>query len=336
MDTHTHIPDTGEAMVGDWGARRTGLRFATMALLEDYKMKRGLLFGGILVAALVAFELFNFSTTEFALTDVLGGERFLGIHWATILAVAFCGIDFAGLARLFTPERGDGEPIEMWYLLGAWFLGATLNAMATWWAVTLTLLNHDIGNEVLSREQILTFVPVLVAALVWLTRILIIGTFSVAGERLFSQAEKAVRQAQGPRPLGDSAPYAPIPAWPGAARIIGERQTPQSAEAPAGGGQSPPSDWRAARRGSGAFGPQAAAPVQPAPTQRPQPANSNPRYPRPAPKPSAASRPLAGFVDGDSPGEERWAPDDLPPFVRRATAGSGRPANGATGAKTIE
>jgi hypothetical protein len=100
------------------------------------------------------------------------------------LAIAFCAIDFAGLARLFTPERGRNEPKEVWYLMGAWLLGATMNAIMTWWAVSLTLLNHNLGNEVLSREQLLDIVPVFVAVLVWLTRILFIGAVTVAGERL--------------------------------------------------------------------------------------------------------------------------------------------------------
>ena len=36
----------------------------------------------------------------------------------------------------------------------------------------MTLLNNPIGNEVMSREQLLKIVPIFVAVLVWLTRIL--------------------------------------------------------------------------------------------------------------------------------------------------------------------
>lgn len=142
--------------------------------------------GVFLVVALVAFELFNFDTTRYALRNLLGDVRFAGIGWATILAIAFCAIDFAGLARLFTPERGKGEPTAVWYLMGAWLLGATMNAVMTWWAISLTLLTHDFGNEVLSREQLLRWVPFFVAILVWLTRILFIGAISVAGEYMFA------------------------------------------------------------------------------------------------------------------------------------------------------
>ncbi|MEI2607908.1 MAG: hypothetical protein V9G20_04675 [Candidatus Promineifilaceae bacterium] len=145
---------------------------------------RHLAIGMILVVALIAFELFNFDTTQFALESLLGDVRFLGLSWATILAIAFCAIDFAGLARLFTPERGNDEPKEVWYLTGAWLLGTSMNAIMTWWAVSLTLLNHPLGNEVLSREQLLKIVPLFVAVLVWMTRILFIGSLTATGEKL--------------------------------------------------------------------------------------------------------------------------------------------------------
>ena len=143
------------------------------------------LIGLLLLIALLAFELFNFDTTKYALTDFFGNTSFAGLRWATILAIAFCAIDFAGLVRFFTPERENETPVEIWYLMGAWMLGATLNALMTWWAVTLTLLNHDLGNEVLSREELLRYAPLFVAALVWLTRVLFIGAFSVIGGQIF-------------------------------------------------------------------------------------------------------------------------------------------------------
>lgn len=161
------------------------------ALKHRLKLQRGLAFGLIIIAALLAFELFNFSTTEFALSDLLGDLSFLGVRWATILAIAFCGIDFAGIARLFTPEEGADEPSEVWYLFGAWLLAATMNAMLTWWGVSIAILNHQsLGNAVIPRDLLLRVVPVFVAVMVWLIRVLIIGTFSVAGTRLFSQSEQ--------------------------------------------------------------------------------------------------------------------------------------------------
>jgi len=155
------------------------------------KLSRGWAFGVIIIAALLSFEIFNYSTTDFALTDLLGDLQFLGLRWATILAIAFCGIDFAGIARLFTPEIGADEPTEVWYLFGAWLLAATMNAMLTWWGVSIAILGHQsLGNAVVERGTLLKVVPIFVAVMVWLIRVLIIGTFSVAGERLFSQADK--------------------------------------------------------------------------------------------------------------------------------------------------
>ena len=185
--------------------------------------------GFTLVIALFAFEIFNFDTTRFALTNLMGDVSFFGVSWATILAVAFCAIDFAGLAHMFTPERGTNEPREVWYLTGAWLLGASMNAVMTWWAVSLTLLNHTFGNEVLSREILLQYVPVFVAVLVWLTRILFIGAVAVAGERLFERTSHSTGAAQRApsvprRPaMPGGAPNRPVPRPMNAApRTIGD------------------------------------------------------------------------------------------------------------------
>ena len=159
--------------------------------LKGIRMQRGMLFGTLIVAALLAFEIFNFGTTEFALGDLLGDLTFLGVRWASILAIAFCGIDFAGIARIFTPEQGADEPTEVWYLFGAWLLAAAMNAMLTWWGVSIAILNHEtLGNAVVARETLLKVVPIFVAIMVWLIRVLIIGTFSVAGDRIFSQLDQ--------------------------------------------------------------------------------------------------------------------------------------------------
>jgi hypothetical protein len=158
------------------------------SFLRQARLQRGLVLGAIILAALLAFEIFNYSTTEFALTDLLGELRFAGIRWATILSIAFCGIDFAGIARLFTPNSGQygSGHNETWYLFGAWMLAATMNAMLTWWGVSLAVINHQtLGNAFIGREVIVRAVPIFVALMVWLIRVLIIGTFSVAGQQLF-------------------------------------------------------------------------------------------------------------------------------------------------------
>jgi len=155
------------------------------------RMNRGAAWGMMIVGALLAFEIFNFSTTEFALRDVLGNLAFAGLPWATVLAVAFCSIDFAGIARIFTPQQGGDEPTEVWYLFGAWLLAAAFNATLTWWGVSIAIVSRaNSGSaQVLGGHTLTAVVPVFVAVMVWLIRVLIIGTLSVSGDRLFSTAD---------------------------------------------------------------------------------------------------------------------------------------------------
>ncbi len=163
------------------------------------RFQRGMVFGMLIVTALLAFEVFNYSTTDFALTDLIGDLNFIGIRWATILAIAFCGIDFAGIARLFTPEQGREELTEVWYLFGAWMLAALMNATLTWWGVSIAILNHQtLGNAVIARETLIKVVPIFVAVMIWLIRVLIIGTISMAGERLFNQDRTASPRQHAP------------------------------------------------------------------------------------------------------------------------------------------
>ncbi|MFZ6031636.1 MAG: hypothetical protein ACOYYS_28345 [Chloroflexota bacterium] len=156
--------------------------------LPQLPISRNMVVGGLIFMALIAFEAFNYSSTEFSLSDLIGDLKFMGIRWATILAIAFCGIDFAGIARLFTPEKGKDEPAEVWYLFGAWLLAAGMNAILTWWGVSVAIVNHQTsGGAVVAQQTLVKIVPVFVAIMVWVIRILIIGTFSVAGEHLMWQ-----------------------------------------------------------------------------------------------------------------------------------------------------
>jgi hypothetical protein len=172
--------------------------------------QRNKLFGVMIIGALLAFEIFNFSTTEFALKDVLGDLAFAGMRWATILSIAFCGIDFAGIARLFTPEQGADEPAEVWYLFGAWILAAAMNATLTWWGVSVAIANHtSMGSAVIKTATIQTVVPIFVAVMVWVIRILIIGTFSLAGERMFGMGDSRTRRPVSQQQIPTRTDYRP-------------------------------------------------------------------------------------------------------------------------------
>jgi hypothetical protein len=161
--------------------------------IPPIQLHRNMVWGLLILGALVAFESFNYSTTEFAMRDMLGDLRFGGIGWATILAMAFCSIDFAGIAFMFSNGRAR-QGLEIWYLFAAWLLAATMNATLTWWGVSIAIIQHGtLGNGILSREAILQVVPAFVAVLVWLIRVLIIGTLITAGKKFFNGNDAPVR-----------------------------------------------------------------------------------------------------------------------------------------------
>jgi hypothetical protein len=200
------------------------INFQLISFLKNASLKRGVIFGAILTCALIAFEISNFGATSFALGDILGNLQVAGVRWATILAFAFCAIDFAGIARIFTPEQGRDEPAEVYYLFGAWLLAAGFNAMLTWWGVSVAIQNHSIqGGALVGQETMTRAVPIFVASMVWLIRVLLIGTFSIAGDRLFSLADMNTRYSSyrnepmysAPQPkatFGSSATNYPRPA----------------------------------------------------------------------------------------------------------------------------
>ena len=179
-----------------------GLRALFRDLTHGRRFNRGAAWGMIILVALLAFEVSNFNATRFALRDILGDLSFGGLQWATILAIAFCGIDFAGIARVFTPEQGADEPKEVYYLFGAWLLAAGFNAILTWWGVSVAIVNHTSasGGAVISNETMTKVVPIFVAAMILLIRVLIIGSFSLAGDRMFTTAERSASERNYARP----------------------------------------------------------------------------------------------------------------------------------------
>ena len=182
--------------------RSLPIKFNIIPLVQRAAQNRGLIFGGIILSALLAFEVFNYSSTAFALHDILGDLSFGPLAWSTILAVAFCGIDFAGIARIFTPEQGRDEPAEVWYLFAAWLLAAGFNATLTWWGVSVAILKHNAeGGALLGQSAMTNIVPIFVAGMVLLIRVLLINTFSIAGDRIFSMADEQASQSVQNKPV---------------------------------------------------------------------------------------------------------------------------------------
>ncbi len=187
-------------------------------LLDSLRENPDSLYMAIIVAALVAFEVFNFSTTDFALQGMFGSQSAGGMSWSTILALAFCGMDFAGIARLLAPRGEEAESRDSWFLLGAWVLAAAMNAGLTWWAISIAVYNQPVNTAlILDPMTFVTAVPVLVAVMVWVIRILIIGTLvSSLNKVLCSKQPKKEQIKQQPfgfRPGVQTVPagYRPIP-----------------------------------------------------------------------------------------------------------------------------
>ena len=167
----------------------------------------------IIVSALLAFEIFNFSSTDFALRDMLGDQSIGWLSWSTILALAFCGMDFAGIARLLMPQQKDrqDEP-GGWFLLGAWVLAGAMNAGLTWWGISVAVYNQPVDNAlIIDPMTFVTVVPVVVALMVWCIRILIIGALVTSLSRPDAARQKSAAQARQ-NPIGFKANRQAMPA----------------------------------------------------------------------------------------------------------------------------
>ena len=156
------------------------------------KSQKGLLYIVVIVMALIAFEAFNFGTTDYALADLLGSLEIFGIRWATLLSIAFCAIDFTGIAKLFAPQSVKREKGSGWYMFGAWILAATMNAILTWWGVVMAMENHSVlSTAIVDASFVGKAVPTFIALMVWVIRILLIGSLSKKEDHLLKETGEA-------------------------------------------------------------------------------------------------------------------------------------------------
>ncbi len=177
------------------------------------KTRKELLYIFVFSIALVAFEAFNYSTTDFALSDLLGELSFLGLRWSTLLSIAFCGIDFAGIALLLAPQDTPDHARSAWFMFGAWILAATMNAILTWWGVVLAVQSHPVVSAGVLNEGFVTrTVPVFIALLVWVIRIMIVGSLSRKTERLSEEAPQSGTAGMSRRELRQAQSRAAHPA----------------------------------------------------------------------------------------------------------------------------
>ncbi len=149
----------------------------TNQFFKNVRVRSNSLYMAVIILALAAFELFNFSTTDFALRDILGNQGSGTLAWSTILSLAFCGMGIAGIAKILASPQEDAGNRSSWYLLGAWVLAAAMNAGLTWWGISVTIYNQPAhAVMIIDPMTYVTVVPVIVAVMVWVIRVLIIGT----------------------------------------------------------------------------------------------------------------------------------------------------------------
>lgn len=129
--------------------------------------KSWLILSLIVIIALVAFNYLNTNITYYSLTDLLGNLSLGPVRWALILTVAFAGIDFTGIARLFSGRNPQDTP-----LLIAWFVAAFLNAVLVWWGFSVSQIG--LGHS--------PMIPIITAAIMLIVRVAIIMTSGLIGE----------------------------------------------------------------------------------------------------------------------------------------------------------
>lgn len=146
---------------------------------------RNILFLIILFIAWACFEIINYSTTEQAFYDIIGEVSFvlMGFKWSKVAAVAFCLVDFVGIARAFTPQKWEDEPQEVVFLTGAWLLASAFNGFATWWAVSLQIEANAQPHTFVDMADVLKWAPVLLALAMLVLRVTIIGAVSMELEK---------------------------------------------------------------------------------------------------------------------------------------------------------
>jgi hypothetical protein len=79
----------------------------------------------------------------------------------------------------------------VWFLFGTWIMAATMNALLTWWGVVLAISNHSaVSTSVVDVGLVTHAVPILIALMVWVVRILLIGTLSKKGDQVLHPANQ--------------------------------------------------------------------------------------------------------------------------------------------------
>ena len=127
-----------------------------------------------ILTALAVFEILNYSTSSFALRILFGNQATGGLNWSSLFAIAICCLDVTGIICLFLPSAHRKRDSR---LFGAWLLAAGLNTWLTWRGISLAIeIQQAQIGWVVDVEALTRILPVFMAFLIWLIRVLIIGS----------------------------------------------------------------------------------------------------------------------------------------------------------------
>jgi hypothetical protein len=108
--------------------------------------------------------------------------------------------------------------LEVYLAMGGWVIAAIINAGLTWYALLTMMLQMPLGNEIVSREALLTFAPFIGALATLLVRFMLVNSIVIGVESKGKRVSSAKRPVMSAHPLvrpapavyGSSAPRPPV------------------------------------------------------------------------------------------------------------------------------
>ena len=114
---------------------------------------------------------------------------------------------------MLAPQSDHHDHRSTWFMFGAWILAATMNAILTWWGVVLAIGSHPVVSAGMVNERfVLRTIPVFIALMVWVIRIMIVGSLSKKADRLTEPAVKPGEQTLSRREFRQAQSRAAHPA----------------------------------------------------------------------------------------------------------------------------
>ena len=175
------------------------------------KTFRGSFFVGMLFFALACFMLFNYLSTYETLKHILGGGL-LVFAFAFALSI----VDFAGLARIFTPETQAKDESKLIYILGAvWLLACIFDVFMTTYWVSLMMIRQDNGSEIQQMMGPFAYkaIPWVIALGEMMLRVSLVLMVGMFGDKLLHGMDKIIPSLQNAIPKRSPIPASrPMPA----------------------------------------------------------------------------------------------------------------------------